>query len=88
MMDHVSLLDPYEQQLLKVFNSHDIDNCGSLDKDGLIQLCLTLQLEEQGSELIRCLLSEKRSRATFGEFKDALLNLLGKYVNIENCFNF
>lgn len=77
-MDPVSLLDPYEQQLLKVFSSHDIDNCGSLDRDGLIQLCLTLQLEEQGGELIRCLISEKRPRASFSEFKEALLNLLGK----------
>lgn len=78
-MDPASLLDPYEQQLLKVFSSHDIDNCGSLDRDGLIQLCLTLQLEEQGGELIRCLISEKRPRASFSEFKEALLNLLGKW---------
>ncbi|XP_066138947.1 ninein homolog isoform X1 [Euwallacea fornicatus] len=80
-MDHVSLLGPYEQELLKVFNSHDIDNCGSLDRDGLLQLCHTLQLEEQGGELSRCLLSEKRPRATFCEFKEALLNLLGKMQN-------
>ncbi|XP_050310369.1 ninein isoform X2 [Anthonomus grandis grandis] len=81
-MEHPpTLLDPYEQQLLKVFNSHDLGNCGSLDKDGLSQLCITLQLEEQGNELIRCLLNEKRSRANFGEFKDALLNLLGKMQN-------
>lgn len=71
------LLDPYEQQLLKVFDSHDRDNCGSLDKDGLLQLCQTLQLEEQGSDLVKCLLNEKHSRATFVEFKDALLALLG-----------
>lgn len=84
MMEHVSLLDPYEQQLLKVFNSHDIDNCGSLDRDGLLRLCGTLQLEEQGGELIRCLLSDKRSRSTFGEFKEALLSLLGKMQNNKN----
>ncbi|CAG9759741.1 unnamed protein product [Ceutorhynchus assimilis] len=83
-MDHVSILDPYEQQLLKVFSSHDLDNCGSLDKDGLIQLCYTLQLEEQGPELIRSVLSGKKSRATFGEFKDALLALLGKMQNKKN----
>lgn len=83
-MEHISLLDPYEQQLLKVFNSHDIDNCGSLDRDGLLRLCTTLQLEEQGHELIICLLNDKRSRSTFGEFKEALLSLLGKMQNNKN----
>lgn len=75
-------LDPYEQQLLKVFDSYDHENCGSLDREGLTQLCHTLQLEEQGTELIRCLLKDpKRSRATFTEFKDALLALLGNMQN-------
>lgn len=87
-MDHFTALDPYEQQLLKVFDSHDRDNCGSLDRDGLMQLCQTLQLEEQGHELIRCLLKDKSSRATFHEFKDALLALLGKMQqNKENNIN-
>lgn len=77
-------LDPYEQQLLKVFNSYDIDNCGSLNKDGLTQLCKTLQLEEYGNDLIECLLNgTKNSRATFLEFRDALLALLG---NIQNRY--
>lgn len=71
-------LDPYEQQLLKVFDSYDHDNCGSLDREGLTQLCHTLQLEEQGAELVKCLLKDpKRNRATFSEFRDALLALLG-----------
>lgn len=70
-------LDPYEQQLLSVFASYDHENLGSLDREGLTQLCQTLQLEEQGSELIQCLLKDpKRPRATFPEFKDALLTLL------------
>ena len=72
--------DPYEQQLLTVFDSYDYDNIGSLDRDGLTQLCQTLQLEERGNELIKCLLSE-HNRATFSEFRDALLTLLG---NIQN----
>ncbi|XP_076250518.1 blastoderm-specific gene 25D isoform X2 [Rhynchophorus ferrugineus] len=84
-MEPISLPDPYEQQLLKVFNSHDIDNSGSLDKDGLTQLCQTLQLEEQCPELVRCLLTDKRHRATFGEFKDALLALLGRIQNARNA---
>lgn len=80
-MEHRSL-DPYEQQLLKVFDSYDHENCGSLDKEGLTQLCHTLQLEEQGTELIKCLLKDpKHSRATFTEFKEALLTLLGNMQN-------
>ncbi|KAJ8968543.1 hypothetical protein NQ317_002625 [Molorchus minor] len=86
MMDQFAL-DPYEQQLLKVFDSHDTDSCGSLDKEGLTQLCQTLQLEEQGTELIRCLLKDKYSRATFTEFKDALLALLGNMQNNRNTRN-
>lgn len=71
-------MDPYEQQLLSVFDSYDHDHLGSLDRDGLTQLCITLQLEEQSSDLIRCLLKDpKTSRATFTDFKDALLTLLG-----------
>lgn len=81
MMEHCPM-DPYEQQLLKVFDRYDHDNCGSLDKDGLMQLCQTLQLEEQGNILIKNLLQEPaQSRATFTEFKEALVSLLG---NIQN----
>lgn len=85
-MDHFAL-DPYEQQLLKVFDSHDRENCGSLDREGLTQLCQTLQLEEQGTELVKCLLKNKHSRATFTEFKDALLALLGNMQNSKNNKN-
>lgn len=77
-----SSLDPYEQQLLKVFNSYDFENQGSLDRDGLTQLCCTLQLEEQGTELVQHLLRDpKNTRVTFAEFKDALLMLLGNVQN-------
>lgn len=76
-MDLVSRLDPYEQQLLKEFNSHDRDNVGSLDREGLLQLCVALQLDEQGAELVQGLLGDgRRLRATFPQFKEALLNLL------------
>ncbi|CAH0554943.1 unnamed protein product [Brassicogethes aeneus] len=78
-------MDPYEEQLLKVFNSHDRNNSGSLDKEGLMQLCQTLQLEEHSSDLIKCLLADsKYKRATFVEFKDALLALLGNMQNNKN----
>lgn len=71
-------LDPYEQQLLAVFNRYDYDNVGSLNEQGLKELCQTLQLQEQGTELISNLLKEpSKSRVKFLEFKDALLTLLG-----------
>lgn len=79
-MEHCSM-DPYEQQLLSVFDSYDIERKGSLDRDGLIKLCNTLQLEEQGSDLIKCLLSGTKIYVTFNEFKEGLLTLLG---NIQN----
>lgn len=78
-------MDPYEQQLLNVFDSYDIDNKGSLDKEALTQLCQTLQLEDQTNELIRALLPGKINsstcRASFAEFKDALLAILGNLQN-------
>ncbi|XP_044753450.1 girdin [Coccinella septempunctata] len=81
MMDPVGL-DPYEQQLLAVFNGYDYDNVGSLDEQGLKELCQTLQLQEQGTELISNLLKEpSKSRVKFLEFKDALLTLLGNMQN-------
>jgi Ca2+-binding EF-hand superfamily protein len=72
-------LDSYEQQLLAVFESCDQDQSGSLDGNGLEQLCEKLQLEEQGIELIKCLLvSSSNKKVTFAEFRDGLLTLLGE----------
>ncbi|XP_045474445.1 ninein [Harmonia axyridis] len=75
-------LDPYEQQLLAVFNRYDYNQVGSLDEQGLKELCQTLQLQEQGIELISNLLNEpSKSRVKFMEFKDALLTLLDNMQN-------
>jgi hypothetical protein len=73
-------VNPYEKQLLAVFESCDQDQSGSLDGHGLEQLCEKLQLEEQGFELIKCLIGTRTSkrRVTFSEFKDGLLTLLAK----------
>lgn len=73
--------DPYEQQLLKVFHSHDKNCCGSLDREGLTELCQTLQLEDQTTNLLTTLIKDKQSRVTFAEFRDALLTLLGEMQN-------
>lgn len=81
-MDYPASLDPYEQQLLKVFDSYDFESRGSLDREGLMQLCCTLQLEEQGTKLVQHLLRDpKNPRVTFTEFKEALLTLLGNVQN-------
>ncbi|XP_012266403.2 blastoderm-specific protein 25D isoform X1 [Athalia rosae] len=71
--------DPYEQQLLAVFESCQIEGESGLDENGLRSLCDKLQLEERGKELISCLLEETPSRksVSFYEFRDGLLALLG-----------
>lgn len=74
-------VDPYEQQLLKVFHSHDKNCCGSLDREGLTELCKTLQLEDQTTNLLTTLIKDKQSRVTFTEFRDALLALLDEMQN-------
>nr|CAD7392472.1 unnamed protein product [Timema cristinae] len=76
-------LDPYEKQLLAEFESCDQEQRGSLNWDGLEQLCEKLQLEEQGLELMEYLLGttgrDSDKRVTFTEFRDGLLELLGEY---------
>lgn len=72
--------DPYEQQLLAVFKSCQIDGESGLDESGLHLLCDKLQLEEPGQKLISCLLESTPSRksVSFYEFRDGLLALLGE----------
>ncbi|XP_024937732.1 blastoderm-specific protein 25D isoform X2 [Cephus cinctus] len=72
--------DPYEQQLLAVFESCLSEGETSLDENGLRSLCDKLQLEERGKELISCLLERTpvRKSVSFLEFRDGLLALLGK----------
>lgn len=71
--------DPYEKQLLDVFESCDFEGSGRLDSSGLTQLCDKLQLEEQGVKLIDCLLANNsQRRVSFTEFREALLSLLGE----------
>uniref|UniRef100_A0A1B6E6N5 EF-hand domain-containing protein n=1 Tax=Clastoptera arizonana TaxID=38151 RepID=A0A1B6E6N5_9HEMI len=73
-------IDPYEQQLLAVFESCDRGGKGQLDSEGLVTLCQKLHLEQGQDELMRCLLGAKpgeKAVFTFAEFRDALLALLG-----------
>ncbi|XP_046664014.1 blastoderm-specific protein 25D [Homalodisca vitripennis] len=67
------MTDPYEQQLLAVFESCDVEGTGRLDCKGLTQLCDQLHLEDGRRQLMDCLLPA----FTFDQFRDALLALLG-----------
>lgn len=78
--------DPYEQRLFQMFQAHDVDSCGRLDREALVKLCHTLELKERGHLLVRCLLGEnsknqqqqqKQQRITFKEFREGLLHILG-----------
>lgn len=80
--------DPYEQRLYQMFQAHDVDSCGRLDREALIKLCHTLELKERGHLLVRCLLGgdeggkrhksqQQQQRVTFKEFREGLLHILG-----------
>lgn len=71
--------DPYEQQLLAVFESCQTEGESGLDENGLRSLCDKLQLEDQGKDLISRLLEKNPSRksVSFYQFRDGLLALLG-----------
>lgn len=85
-MEHV--MDPYEHQLLSVFNSYDVSHKGSLDRHSLQQLCNSLQLEDRGVELVKCLVSDTKLCVTFNEFKEGLLALLGNVQSSRQKLDF
>lgn len=68
--------DPYEQKLFHLFASHENGN-GFIDKSGLDHLADTLLLKERGAVLINLLLKNgSRSRVTFNEFREGLLQVI------------
>lgn len=72
--------DPYEQQLLAVFESCCEGEEGrALDGKGLARLCEKLHLEDQAPQLLERLLGRDcvaSRQITFPQFRDALLALL------------
>ena len=70
--------DPYEDQLLAVFNSCLEEGETKLRFDGLRSLCHKLQLEERSKELISYLLEPKEAFISFKTFRDSLVKLLGQ----------
>ncbi|XP_053694639.1 blastoderm-specific protein 25D [Sabethes cyaneus] len=69
--------DPHEQRLFQMFQAHDVNSRGSLDREALGKLCRTLELKERGQQLVKCLLRDEKSRVTFQEFREGLLHILG-----------
>lgn len=76
----------YEGQLHALFNTADVNQTGTLDFEGLSQLCSSLHLEERGNELINKLLNDK-NLVTFHEFKEALIKLLREASNEDRSVN-
>lgn len=80
--------NPYEQKLYSMFCGHtDKDHRGWLTMAALQQLCLTLELKENGTKLIAALETrcsrkkkDKNIRITFKAFKEELLHVLGTEV--------
>lgn len=75
-MNPLNSIDPYEQKLFHLFSSHE-NGHGFIDISGLNNLIQTLQLKERGSVLINLLLKNgTRSRVTFKEFREGLLQVI------------
>ncbi|XP_055916112.1 blastoderm-specific protein 25D isoform X2 [Eupeodes corollae] len=73
--------DPYEQKLFQMFTSCDTNHSGTLDENALSKLCEMLELQDRGSVIIKNLIKNPRSRISFGDFKEALLNFLGTEID-------
>lgn len=73
--------DPYEQKLFQMFTSCDTNHSGTLDESALSKLCEMLELQDRGSVIIKNLIKSPRSRISFGDFKEALLNFLGTEID-------
>lgn len=68
----------YEQKLYHMFQSHgNGDGSNSLDREALVKLCRTLELKERGHLLVKCLLTDAKTRVSFREFREGLLHILG-----------
>jgi ninein len=66
----------YELKLYNLFKSHDHKSTGSLDRESLLKLCITLDLKERGETLVKSLITKNHKRVTFQEFRECLLNIL------------
>ncbi|KAK0180799.1 hypothetical protein PV327_003144 [Microctonus hyperodae] len=81
--------NPYEQQLLSVYESCLEIGKSGLNEKGLKLLCDKLQLEERSVELIASLLEQSSDNHTisFNQFRNGLLSLLGNAQEIPDHSN-
>jgi len=59
-----------------VFDDCDVEHQGSLDHIGLLQLCSTLQLDQDQAEQLLGCIPKTKGRVTFPQFREGLLKLL------------
>ncbi|GAB0099295.1 blastoderm-specific protein 25D [Sergentomyia squamirostris] len=73
--------DKYEQKLYQMFSSYDSEERNALNKKELSDLCISLELTDQGASLITDLFTgvapKTEKRVSYAEFKEALLKFLG-----------
>nr|XP_035965923.1 ninein-like protein isoform X2 [Halichoerus grypus] len=73
----------YASQLREVYSSCDTTGTGFLDREGLTQLCLKLQLEKQLPILLQTLLGNDHfARVNFEEFKEGFVAVLSSTAGV------
>ncbi|XP_077912950.1 ninein-like protein isoform X5 [Halichoerus grypus] len=73
----------YVSQLREVYSSCDTTGTGFLDREGLTQLCLKLQLEKQLPILLQTLLGNDHfARVNFEEFKEGFVAVLSSTAGV------
>lgn len=78
--------DPYETRLFELFKNHQGTNESGLDRDGLVKLCMSLELKNRGEALVNLLTSDARKDkggtetwlVSFQDFRAGLLRILGE----------
>lgn len=77
--------DPYEKRLFELFKNYQSkDECG-LDRDGLVKLCMSLELKNRGEALVNLLTNRNKTNdgteawlVSFQDFREGLLQILGE----------
>ncbi|XP_072031923.1 uncharacterized protein [Amphiura filiformis] len=83
-MDEDQDQDDYVGQLREVFDQCDTEGNGALNRDGLLELCNSLQLQDQAEQLIGELLGDSTGGLVdFDTFKEAFVNILATTVDFD-----
>lgn len=80
--------DPYEKRLFELFKNHQGKDQTGLDRDGLVKLCMSLELRDRGEALVTLLTSKRTATkndngnekwlVSFQDFRAGLLQILGE----------